>query len=238
MSFVKIENLFFSYSNTNLVFENLSLNLNKGEIGVLLGASGSGKSTLLRSIAGFEKPKSGKIYVAEQLVFNNETSIPTRNRNIGFIFQNLALFPHLNVEQNILFGITDLPKAEQAKRLTELLSLTNLQGYNLKKPENLSGGEKQRVALARSLAPKPDLLLMDEAFSSLDPDLRLSMRQEVKSILKSQGITALVVTHDHQEAYELADQLGVLEKGSLKVWGPRNNFFKTVQREVQILSVV
>lgn len=235
MSFVKVENLNFSYNASKVVFSDLSFNLNKGQIGVLLGASGSGKSTLLRSLAGFEKPSSGKISIAEHLVFDNNTSLPTSKRNVGFLFQSLALFPHMNVEENILFGISELSKNEQKQRLDELLTLTNLQGYNLKKPETLSGGEKQRVALARSLAPKPALLLMDEPFSSLDPELRHNVRQEVKAILKSQNMTALVVTHDHQEAYDLADQLGVIENAKLKAWGHRDDFFKIEKRDTAVL---
>lgn len=237
MSFVKVENLNFSYNDSKIILENISFNLNKGQIGVLLGASGSGKSTLLRSIAGFEKPKSGQILIDDKIVFDSETWLAAGKRNIGFLFQNLALFPHMNVEENILFGISELPKLEQKQRLDDLLKLTNLSGYNLKKIDSLSGGEKQRVALARSLAPKPALLLMDEPFSSLDPDLRQSMRHEVRSILKSQNMTALVVTHDHQEAYDLADQLGVVENTKLKVWGSRDDFFKLENRETPVLSL-
>lgn len=237
MSFVKIENLSFAYNNSSLVLDSLSFQLNKGEIGVLLGASGSGKSTLLRSIAGFEKPKTGQITIANSVVFDQHTWLSASERNVGFLFQSLALFPHMTVEENILFGISGLPKNEQRQRLEELLTLTNLQGYNLKKPEFLSGGEKQRVALARSLAPKPSLLLMDEPFSSLDPDLRQNVRSEVKSILKLQNITALVVTHDHQEAYELADQLGIIENSKLKAWGTRDYFFNIEKRDIPVLNL-
>lgn len=237
MSFVKIENLNFAYTEKSLVLDSISLELGKGEIGVLLGASGSGKSTLLRCLAGFEKPKSGQISIAGKVVYDNQTWLAASQRNVGFLFQSLALFPHMNVEENILFGTSHMSKAEQKLRLDELLTLTNLQSYNLKKPETLSGGEKQRVALARSLAPKPALLLMDEPFSSLDPELRQSMREEVKSILKSQNMTALVVTHDHLEAYDLADQLGVIENSKLKAWGNKNDFFKIEKREIPVLDL-
>lgn len=237
MSFVKVENLNFAYNETSVILANISFELRKGEIGVLLGASGSGKSTLLRCLAGFEKPKTGKISIDNTVAYDSLTWLSPSQRNVGFLFQSLALFPHMNVEENILFGISHLPTAEQKLRLEELLTLTSLQGYNLKKPEILSGGEKQRVALARSLAPKPSLLLMDEPFSSLDPELRQSMREEIKIILKSQNMTVLVVTHDHQEAYDLADQIGILENSKLKVWGTRDNFFKLENRQVPILNL-
>jgi iron(III) transport system ATP-binding protein len=236
MSFIKIENLNFSYNKTSVVLDNISFELNKGEIGVLVGPSGSGKSTLLRCLAGFEKPQSGQISIANTIVYNSLTWLSASQRNVGFLFQNLALFPHMNVQNNILFGISHLTKIEQKHRLEELLTLINLKGYNLKKPEQLSGGEKQRVALARSLAPKPALLIMDEPFSSLDPDLRQSMREEVKAILKAQNMTALVVTHEHQEAYDLADQLGVIEKSKLTAWGNKEDLFKLENRQVPVLN--
>lgn len=237
MSFVKVENLNFSYNQATVVLDSISFELHKGQIGVLLGPSGSGKSSLLRCLAGFEKPQSGQISIANRIVYNRLTWLSASQRHVGFLFQNLALFPHMNVQENILFGISHLTKAAQEQRLEELLTLINLKDYHLKKPDSLSGGEKQRVALARSLAPKPALLLMDEPFSSLDPELRQSMREEVKDILKSQNMTALVVTHDHQEAYDLADQLGVIENSKLIIWGNRNDFFKIEKREVPILDL-
>lgn len=229
MSFVEIENLVFGYNNGPAVLNGLSLHLQKGEIGALIGPSGSGKSSLLRCIAGFEKPRSGLIRVDGKNFSGTETSSsppPPHERRIGYLFQNLALFPHMSVAENILYGIYNWPVSEQNLRLQELLQLTGLENLKDRRPHQISGGEKQRAALARALAAKPQLVLMDEPFSSLDPDLRQQLRREIRQILKELGTTALIVTHDMDEAYEMCDVAGQIRDGKIARWSARDDIFE------------
>jgi iron(III) transport system ATP-binding protein len=191
------------------------LRLETGGIGVLLGASGSGKTTLLRLIAGLEKPDAGSIFLdGAQMT----ADIPPSRRSVALMFQSFALFPHLCAKDNVAIALGTLEKSAQQKRADEVLELCGLIAEKEKFPHEMSGGQQQRLALARALAPRPRLLLMDEPFSSLDPELRVRLSLEVRSLLKSQGVTSLVVTHQIDEAYDLADRIGILNKGKVEQW--------------------
>ena len=219
-----VQNIESFHDNTK-VLDGISLTLDKGEIGCLLGPSGCGKTTLLRVIAGLQPIAEGKVFLKETLLSSKKDQLATEQRNIGMVFQDFALFPHLNVYQNIVFGLSKLTKLQQKERATELLSLVNLSGAEKKYPHQLSGGQQQRIALARALAPKPDMLLMDEPFSSLDNELRISLAKEVRKILKSENITALLVTHNQDEAFSIADTVGVMQDGKLLQWDSATNLY-------------
>ena len=198
--------------------QNVSLGLRAGQIGVLIGPSGCGKTTLLRAVAGLEPVSGGSIHLGQKLVGSPGHSLPPEERRIGMVFQDYALFPHLNVGRNVAFGIHTLGRAEQAARVAEVLQLVGLEGSAARFPHELSGGQQQRVALARALAPQPRLLLLDEPFSNLDVDLRERLAHEVRGILKAAGATALFVTHDQLEAFAIGDVIGVMHQGHLHQW--------------------
>ena len=202
----------------HLVVKNLSLKLTKGEIGCLLGESGCGKTTVLRSIAGFEPLLAGQVLLNGQEVSRPGYLLPPAKRAIGMVFQDYALFPHLSIFDNVAFGLRRLSRAETLIRVNEMLELVGLAGAHGKFPHEISGGQQQRVALARALAPRPSLLLMDEPFSNLDVTLRERLSMEVRDILKAYGATALFVTHNQQEAFAVADQIGVMRDGALLQW--------------------
>jgi iron(III) transport system ATP-binding protein len=207
------------------VLQGVSLNLEPGQIGCLLGPSGCGKTTALRLIAGFEQPSSGAILIKNFPVAGPGLFVPAEKRRVGLVFQDYALFPHLNVSDNIAFGLGHLTPAERQKRVAEMLGLVGLAGEARSWPHQLSGGQQQRVALARALAPKPRLLLLDEPFSNLDVDLRERLSLEVRDILKHEGITALLVTHDQHEAFAMADQIGVMNEGVIQQWDTPYNLY-------------
>ena len=227
---LRIQNITFKYSSKNSscsinAISNLDLTLGYGEIGCILGPSGCGKTSLLRSIAGFLEPQEGTITIGENLVYdssNKANRLSPDKRNVGMVFQDYALFPHLNVENNILFALTQgfpsLATRNQKVRCNEMLELTGMKNKSKNYVHQLSGGQQQRVALARALAPSPDLLLLDEPFSNLDPHLRSDLCREVASILKFTKTTALMVTHDQQEAFSIADKVGIIFSGSLVQW--------------------
>jgi iron(III) transport system ATP-binding protein len=196
----------------------VSFGLKAGEIGVLIGPSGCGKTTLLRAVAGLESVSGGQIVLAGQTVSGPGQMVAPEQRRVGMVFQDYALFPHLNVARNIAFGIHDQPRSERDQRVAEVLELVGLAGLQARYPHELSGGQQQRVALARALAPKPQLMLLDEPFSNLDVDLRERLAQEVRTILKAAGATALLVTHDQLEAFAIGDTIGVMESGQLHQW--------------------
>ena len=196
----------------------VSLGLHAGDIGVLIGPSGCGKTTLLRAVAGLEPVSSGEIRLTKSVVSSATLSVPPEQRRIGMVFQDYALFPHLSVGRNVAFGIHQLPRAEQAARVAEVLQLVGLEGSENRYPHELSGGQQQRVALARALAPRPQLMLLDEPFSTLDVDLRERLAHEVRGILKAAGATALFVTHDQFEAFAIGDVIGVMHEGHLHQW--------------------
>lgn len=215
---LEVKNVSLGYGST-IVVQNVSMRLAQGEIGCLLGPSGCGKTTLLRSIAGFEPVRAGEIALQGQTVASPTQSMPPQLRDIGMVFQDHALFPHLNVGENIGFGLHRIPKAERTVRVQAMLALVGLEGMGQRWPHELSGGQQQRVALARALAPKPSLLLMDEPFSSLDTTMRETIAREVRVILKQAKATALMVTHDQNEAFAMADNIGVMARGQLMQWG-------------------
>ena len=211
--------------NGKCVIDGLSLTLPKGDLGCLLGESGCGKTTVLRCIAGFEKIHSGSIWIDGSIVSSQNNCIPPERRRLGMVFQDYALFPHLTVKKNIIFGLNDLSQRDRNRRAMEMLDLVGLTADVAKYPHELSGGQQQRVALARALAPNPNLLLMDEPFSNLDVALRERLCIDVRNILKSLGISALLVTHNQHEAFAMADIIGVMKKGDLEQWDTAYNLY-------------
>jgi iron(III) transport system ATP-binding protein len=196
--------------------DGISLGVQRGEILALVGPSGSGKTTLLRLIAGFEQPDAGSITIAGDLVADARVCVPPEARGVGIVFQDYALFPHLTVEANVAFGLHALDAERRRTRVAELLALVGLPTLARRYPHELSGGQQQLVAVARALAPAPAVLLLDEPFSNLDADLRGHMREHVHRILKSTGTTAVFVTHGQDEAFAIADRVGVLHHGRLE----------------------
>jgi iron(III) transport system ATP-binding protein len=217
MNIVEISKLCFSFTKKQpAVINDFSFSIREGEIVGILGSSGSGKSTLLRLIAGLELPRSGSIKIAQQLVVSDKIFIQPEDREVGMVFQDYALFPHMNVMDNILFGLSKLSKRERQSRLKEMLELVHLEGFEKRYPHELSGGQQQRVALARALAPKPTVLLMDEPFSNLDADLKESIREELHSILKMANMTCVIVSHDHKDIEAICDRSIVLGRAAIR----------------------
>jgi len=221
---LQLNNVRQAYSE-QVVIHDLSLVLQKGNIGCLLGPSGCGKTTALRCIAGFEPVSAGEILLNGVCVSSADFFVPPEQRRIGMVFQDYALFPHLDVATNIGFGLHRLSRAERERRVDELLQVVQLTSVFKKYPHELSGGQQQRVALARALAPKPELLLLDEPFSNLDVSLRERLSMEVREILKDQGITAILVTHDQAEAFAIADEIGVMHQGEIQQWDTAFNLY-------------
>ncbi len=207
------------------VVEGLSMSLKKGEIGCLLGPSGCGKTTVLRCIAGFESLRKGQIRLDGELVSTAQQHVAPEKRRIGMVFQDYALFPHLTIADNIGFGLRSLSAPERNTRVSELLGLVGLSDQGKKYPHELSGGQQQRVALARALAPRPSLLLMDEPFSNLDVELRERLSHEVRDIIKATHTTAVLVTHDQNEAFAVADVVGIMHKGKIQQWDTPYNLY-------------
>jgi len=193
----------------------LNLHVNQGDLFCLLGPSGCGKTTVLRAIAGFETVQSGQIRLRGETVSSAHFTLPPEKRRIGMVFQDYALFPHMNVCGNVSFGLQGKNPREQQRIASEMLEIVGLAGYGERYIHELSGGQQQRVALARALAPQPDLILLDEPFSNLDVEMREHLSQEVRQILKSQGTTGILVTHDQMEAFAVGDQIGVMNQGRL-----------------------
>ena len=217
--FLEVSQLGVHYpGQTGAAVDGVSFSLQAGEIGVLIGPSGCGKTTLLRAVAGLERAQSGSIRLAKQTVSSADVHTPAESRRIGMVFQDYALFPHLDVERNVGFGLTHLKAGIRHQRVSEVLSLVGLPNAGASFPHQLSGGQQQRVALARALAPSPRLLLLDEPFSNLDVDLRERLAHEVRGILKAAGATALFVTHDQLEAFAIGDRIGVMRQGKLHQW--------------------
>jgi len=201
------------------VLNQVSFSLKPGEIGCMLGPSGCGKTTVLRSIAGFENAWRGRILIDDIEVSTPGFSLPPERRNIGMVFQDFALFPHPRVEENVRFGLHRLERREQQGRVQEMLAIVGMLAYAQAYPHQLSGGQQQRVALARALAPRPSILLLDEPFSNMDVDLREQLAREVRNILKQENNTAVLVTHDQNEAFAMADQICVMNEGSVMQQG-------------------
>jgi iron(III) transport system ATP-binding protein len=221
---LEVENLRHAYGEQEVVRE-LSFSLSRGSIGCLLGPSGCGKTTVLRCIAGFEPVKQGSIRISGRTVSGPQGMVAPEKRRIGMVFQDFALFPHLTVARNIAFGLHAAPAHERASRVQDLAGLVGLAGALEKYPHEISGGQQQRVALARALAPRPELLLLDEPFSNLDVELRERLSVEVRDIIKASGATAILVTHDQQEAFAMADEIGVLHEGRIQQWDSAYNLY-------------
>ena len=210
--FLKVEGLTKKFGEFTAV-NNVSFTVEAGESFALLGESGCGKTTLLRCLAGLEKPHSGTIEVAGRSFFQDKTLIPVNERNIGLVFQDYAVFPHKSVDENIIFGVKN--KNHKSDKLQQMMKLFKLEDQKGKMPDQLSGGQLQRVAIARTLASEPSLILLDEPFSNLDKQLGVQLRNELKSIFKSQGLASILVTHDQQEALAYADKVAVMKSGKI-----------------------
>ena len=219
-----VENVEVAYNRTPVV-RGVSFRLRAGSLGCLLGPSGCGKTTLLRAIAGFEPVTGGRIRLGETEMSRPGRTVPPEKRGVGMVFQDYALFPHLSIADNIAFGIRKWPKSDQKVRVARLLELVGLPEYGAAYPHQLSGGQQQRVALGRALAPRPKILLLDEPFSGLDVELREALAREVREILKEEGITALMVTHDQLEAFAMADEIGVMKGGRIIQWDSGYNLY-------------
>jgi len=204
----------------------LSLQVEEGEIFALLGPSGCGKTTTLRLIIGFEAPDAGRIQIAGRVVADPRQFVPPENRGIGMVFQDYALFPHLTVAQNIAFGIRKLPGEERTRRTQRALRITEMEDLADRYPHELSGGQQQRVALARAMAPGYEAVLLDEPLSNLDADLRAQLRGQLRRVLKKTQRTAILVTHDQDEAFQIADRVGVLNQGRLEQVGTPEEIYQ------------
>lgn len=215
MSFLEVKNIFKKY-NSVPILEDISFSVEKGNILALLGESGCGKTTLLRVLCGLEEADKGEMILEGTILFNNTSFVQPEKRKIGMVFQDYALFPHLNAMDNVCFGIGGLAKGERKEKAEEYLKKVGLANHVAKYPHELSGGQQQRLALARALAADPMVLLLDEPFSNLDDSLKQEMRLVVKEIISLFQITSILVTHDVDDAFALADRVGVINKGSLQ----------------------
>ncbi|MYH70704.1 MAG: ABC transporter ATP-binding protein [Gammaproteobacteria bacterium] len=201
------------------VVSDISLRLERGNIGCLLGPSGCGKTTMLRTIAGFVQPRRGEVRINGRPVAGAASPVPVEQRGVGMVFQDFALFPHLAARENIAFGLQGLPGRERQDRVNDVARTLEITDFQHKYPHQLSGGQQQRVAIARALAPRPDILLLDEPFSNMDIELREQIARELRLILKQDGMTAILVTHNQLEAFAMADEIGVIRDGALLQWG-------------------
>ena len=232
MSHLELANIVQRYG-PHTVVNGISFRLDTGSIACLLGPSGCGKTTLLRCIAGFEPIAAGTISLEGIPVSQPGFRLPPEKRRIGMVFQDYALFPHLTVAGNIAFGLGAQSGQARAARVQELLVTIGLEGLENNYPHELSGGQQQRIALARALAPRPELILLDEPFSNLDVELRERLSLEVRGILKSQGVTAILVTHDQHEAFAMADEIGLMAEGRIQQWDtPYNLYHRPANRFV------
>ncbi|MFZ5651845.1 MAG: ABC transporter ATP-binding protein [Bacillota bacterium] len=222
-----------SYHSGQAAVSDLTLEVQRGEIYTLLGPSGCGKTTTLRLAAGFERPDRGRISIAGSSVAGPGCWVPPEKRGLGMVFQNYALFPHLNVEDNVAFGLRGLPARRRQARAGEFIELVGLSGYEKRYPHQLSGGQQQRVALARALCPGPLVVLLDEPFSNLDTDLKENMRIELRRIIKATGATAVLVTHDQKDALAISDRIMVMRSGTVQQVGdPRSIYLRPANRFV------
>ena len=221
---LEIEDVSLSIEGT-LILDNLSLNIDEHEIISLIGPSASGKSSLLRIIAGFENINSGKVKLNGLIVDDRSTIVQPQNRNVGIIFQDLALFPHLSCKDNILFGITNYSADHKRQRLDRLCNLLDITSIKDKFPHEISGGQQQRIAIARALAPGPEILLLDEPFSALDEELKETLMHDVKNLLKEEKITTIVITHNIKEAFQLSDKIAFLDNKKIMQFDTAYNLY-------------
>ncbi len=213
------------------VVEDVSFDVGENEIFAILGPSGCGKTTTLRMIAGFERADKGSVELNNLVVECAHAHVSPDKRGVGFVFQEYALFPHLSVADNIAFGLPSLSKTDRKIRVEAMIELAGLSGFEARKPHELSGGQQQRVALARALAPMPKIILLDEPFSNLDAVLRQSTRHEIRSMLKKAGLSAILVTHDQEEALSFADRIAVMNKGKVEQIGTPEDVYETPRTE-------
>jgi len=221
MSFVVLDGVRKRWSDTVTVGP-VSLDIARGEILALLGPSGSGKTTILRLLAGLEPPDAGRLVIDGEDV----TLLPPARRRCGMVFQHYALFPHLDVGENVGFGLAARARPERDRQIADALALVDLAGFERRKPHELSGGQQQRVAVARALAPEPRVLLLDEPLSNLDPTLRERTRRELRGVIKRVGITSVFVTHEQEEAFDLGDRVAVLHRGRLEQLGSADDLYE------------
>ena len=218
---VGLDDVHKSFGGTRAV-AGADLHVQRGELVAILGPSGCGKTTLLRAVAGFEQPERGTITIGGRVVAAADSWIPPERRAVGMVFQDYALFPHLTVEKNVGFGV---PRDRRAERVSEVLSLVGLEDLGKRHPGELSGGQQQRVALARALAPQPDVVLLDEPWSSIDTMLRESVRDEIVAILRAADVTVILVTHDREEAFSLADRVALMAEGRIVQVAPPEELY-------------
>ena len=228
-----ISNLSLTFEEKNKVLSNINFHIDDSEIGCILGPSGCGKTSLLRAIAGFESISSGSILKDGVCITNSVENTPVANRNMGMVFQDYALFPNMDVKTNIAFGLKNSTELEKDNRVNYLLDLVNLVDCKNKYPHELSGGEQQRIALVRALAPSPDIILMDEPFSNIDQDIKEELVSDVRLLLKELAITSIIVTHDQNEAFNLADKVAIMNNGTIQQVGiPYDIYHKPVNKFV------
>ncbi|MBP1969123.1 iron(III) transport system ATP-binding protein [Virgibacillus natechei] len=217
MSFIQLENITKHFKGGEKPAVNsLQLNIEKGEIITLLGPSGCGKTTTLRMIAGFENPSEGSLHIDGKEVYSDSRTLPPEKRGIGMVFQDYALFPHMSILKNVMFGLNKWSIKAKKQRAAEVLELVGLEEYAHRYPTELSGGQQQRIALARALAPRPNVVLMDEPFSNLDASLREKMRFDVTNILRKTNTTAIIVTHDQKDAFAVSNRVVVMNDGLIQ----------------------
>ncbi len=225
MEILELLNLSKTFDGKSFALKDCSFSVSPGNILAIVGESGSGKSTILRLIAGLERPTQGIIRIKGKEVSNDGHILPPQQRNVGMVFQDFALFPHLTVAQNVGYGL----KKDKAEKVNDLLQLIKMEEYANRFPGELSGGQEQRVALARTLAMNPDILLLDEPFSNLDAGLKAGLRQEIRQIVKEIGMTMVFITHDLLDALDIADELIFLKAGEILLHRPIEMIFKDVQ---------
>ncbi|MBK9761261.1 MAG: ABC transporter ATP-binding protein [Flavobacteriales bacterium] len=221
---LSVHDLHFAHVRGQEVLAGTSVEVQEAEVLVVVGPSGCGKSTLLRCIAGLEKPSRGSVTMAGNALTDARSFIPPEARGIGFVFQGLALFPHLTVKGNIAFGLNGLPASERTQRVRDELRSVGLVDLADRYPHELSGGQQQRVAIARSLVRRPKLMLMDEPFSDLDPKTRSEVRTEVMRILRANKTAAIIVTHDREDAFHVADRIAEMDHGRIVRVAPASEF--------------
>jgi iron(III) transport system ATP-binding protein len=227
MKILEINDLSKSYDGKKNVLKDCSFSIESGKICAIVGESGSGKSTLLKLITGLERPSAGQIKIKGKVVSNDDIIVSPQQRNVGLVFQDFALFPHLTVKENISFGL----KKDKTKKVDELLKKIKMEGYGNRYPSELSGGQEQRVSIARTLALNPELLLLDEPFSSLDTNLKSDLRQEIKQIIKDIGQSMIFITHDIFDALDIADEIIFLKEGNIIRHSSIKNAYKDVENE-------